>query len=101
MRLLLVATALLALSTAASAAAPKPTRNMPVLNPDAGAPAACPPTSRYEAARRGGRLAPQYLDELPGADLYKAVYRHIGRCNVPIIVRYNIGGTSGPGSGRR
>jgi hypothetical protein len=101
MRLLLVATALLALSGGGLAATRQPARDMPVINPDASAPVACPPTSRYEAARRGGRLAPQYLDELPGADLYKAVYRHIGRCNVPIIVRYNIGGTSGAASGRR
>jgi len=101
MRLLLVATTLLALSGAASATTRQPARDMPVVNPDAAAPAECPPTSRYEAARRGGRLAPHDLIELPGADLYKAVYRHIGRCNVPIIVRYNIGGTSGGRSGRR
>jgi len=65
---------------------------MPVINPDGPFSEICPPTSRYEAARRGGRLAPRHLDELPGADMYKAVYRHVGACQVPIITRYDIGG---------
>jgi len=100
MRLLAVVL-LTTLASASFAAAPLPSREMPAFNPDSSAPPSCPPISRYEAARRGGRLSPQHLDELPGADLYKAVYRHIGRCNAPIIVRYNIGGKSGAGSGKR
>ena len=76
-----------------------PARNVPVLNPDAAARANCPPISRYEAARRDTKLTPRFLDELPGADLYKAVYRHLGPCNVPIITRYNIGGNP-VGSGK-
>ena len=60
---------------------------------------ACPPTSRYEAARRGGKLPPSLLTELPGADMYNAVYRKVGGCEVPMIVRYDVGGTIS-GNGR-
>jgi hypothetical protein len=101
MRFLPVAIALLAVSRAAGAATPQPARDMPVFDPDARAPANCPPISRYEASRRGGKLAPSPLGELPGADLYKAVLRHIGRCNVPIVVQYDIGGPSKGASGKR
>jgi hypothetical protein len=93
MRLALL-TAPLAICAAAAAATPQPIGDMRVFNPDASQPASCPPTSRYEAARRGGKLPPSLLGELPGADLYKAVYRHIGHCEAPIIVRYNIGAPS-------
>jgi hypothetical protein len=41
---------------------------------------------------RGKRLGVQKLNELPAADLYKTVYRRIGGCEVPIIVRYGVGG---------
>jgi hypothetical protein len=92
MRLLAIVL-LIMLQSAGFAAASRPARSMPVLNPDAGAPERCPPISRSETARRSGKLGPHHLDELPGADLYKAVYRHVGRCNVPIIVRNNIGGS--------
>jgi len=68
---------------------------MPVINPDGPLSQICPPTSRYEAARRGGPLTLRHLDELPGADMYKAVYRHIGGCQAPIIVRFDIGGRAG------
>jgi hypothetical protein len=67
---------------------------MPVVNPNAGAPASCPPTSRYEAARRGGKLPPSLLTQLPAADMYNAVYRTVGGCEVPMIVRYDVGGSS-------
>jgi hypothetical protein len=63
---------------------------MPVVNPKAGQPAACPATSRYEASRRGNKPRAQRLNELPDADLYRAVYRHIGRCEAPIIVKYGV-----------
>jgi hypothetical protein len=68
---------------------------MPVVNPNGPASAVCPPTSRYEAARRGGKLGPSLLTELPGADMYNAVYRRVGGCEVPMIVRYDVGGNSG------
>jgi hypothetical protein len=72
-------------------AAPSVDHRMPVINPSSGAPKSCPPTSRYEAARRGGRLMPQKLNQLPMADAYKAVYRRVGGCVAPIIVKYGIG----------
>ena len=101
MRLFLAAAAVLTSSGVAPAATPQPARDMPVINPHAGTPANCPATSRYEAARRGGKLPRSLLGELPGADLYMAVDRHVGRCNVPLITRYDIGGSSRAVSGRR
>lgn len=80
------------ISTSGSAASIVRTRDMPVINPNGAASSICPPTSRYEAARRGGKLPPSLLTELPGADMYNAVYRRVGGCEVPIIVRYNVGG---------
>jgi hypothetical protein len=77
---------------AAAGASATPARNMPVVNPNGAAFATCPPTSRYEAARRGGKLPPSLLSQLPAADLYRTVYRRIGGCEVPMIVRYNVGG---------
>ncbi len=64
---------------------------MPVINPAAGALQTCPPISRYDAARKGGKLSPRMLDSLPAADLYKAVYRTIGGCVVPVIAGYGFG----------
>ena len=93
MRLLILALALSA-TTSALAADSRPARDMPVVDPNAGAPANCPPTSRYEAARRGAKLPPSLLNQLPAADMYNAVYRRVGDCEVPIIVRYNVGGAS-------
>ena len=51
----------------------------------------CPPISRYEAARRGGQLKPDLLDQLPMADVYKAVYRRVDGCVVPAMVKYGVG----------
>jgi hypothetical protein len=93
MRLFILAVAL-SVTAPAVAADNFPAGDMPIHNPNAGAPGTCPPTSRYEAARRGGKLPPSLLGELPAADLYKAVYRRIGGCEVPIIVRYDVGGSS-------
>ena len=69
-----------------------PTGDMPLINPRASQPANCPATSRYEAARRGKTPRAQKLGDLPDADLYKAVYRRIGRCEAPIIVKYGVAG---------
>ena len=93
MRLLVLALVLSA-STSASAASVTRTRDMPVVNPNGPASAICPPTSRYEAARRGGKLPPSLLNQLPAADMYSAVYRRIGGCEAPIIVRYDVGGAT-------
>jgi hypothetical protein len=69
-----------------------PAGDMPLINPKANQPANCPATSRYEAARRGKTPRAQKLGDLPDADMYKAVYRRIGRCEAPIIVKYGVAG---------
>ena len=69
-----------------------PAADMPTINPKADQPATCPATSRYEAGRRGRTPKAQKLGELPDADMYKAVYRRIGRCEAPIIVKYGVAG---------
>lgn len=89
---LLILSALLALPVAASAAPFGPARDMPVFNPKASDSASCPATSRYEASRRGKTPKAQKLGDLPDADLYRAVYRTIGKCEAPIIVKYGVAG---------
>jgi hypothetical protein len=75
---------------AALIAAPQPTGDMPVISPKSGQPASCPATSRYEAAKRGKAPKAQKLNELPDADVYRAVYRRIGQCEAPIIVKFGV-----------
>jgi hypothetical protein len=77
---------------ALAAASAGPAADMPTINPKADQPANCPATSRYEASRRGKAPRAQKLGELPDADMYKAVYRRIGRCEAPIIVKYGVAG---------
>jgi len=80
---------LLLIVLAATSAAP--VGDMPIVNPNANQPANCPATSRYEASRRrGDSLKPHKLTDLPDADMYKAVYRRIGGCQAPIVVRYGV-----------
>ena len=69
-----------------------PAANMPVINPNAAQSANCPATSRYEAARRGKTPQSRKLSQLPDADMYKTVYRRIGGCEAPIVVKYGVGG---------
>jgi hypothetical protein len=77
---------------AALIAAPQPVGDMPVINPKADQPANCPATSRYEAGKRGKAPSAQKLNELPDADVYRAVYRRIGQCEAPIIVKFGVVG---------
>ena len=51
----------------------------------------CPRTTAQLAVQRDKKLVPRHLDELPPANLYKAVYRRVGGCEEPVIVRYDIG----------
>ena len=88
MRLLLILPAAFALL---SATEPEPIRTARVVDPNASAPADCPPVSRYHAMRRGGPLSAQQLHQLPNADLYRAAYRRIGGCEAPIIVSFGVG----------
>ena len=102
MRLLFLTAFAIGLSASGAAAAGfSPLRDMPILDPNVGSPKSCPPTSRYEAVRRGKALAARKLNELPAGDLYMAVYRKIGGCEAPIIARYNIGGAPERKSGKR
>jgi hypothetical protein len=98
MRLLFLASAVILATTVGAATPPKPAGDMPVLNPNAPIGKACPPTSRYEAARRGARLGAHKLNELPAADMYMAVDRRVDGCQAPIIAGYGFGGSS---AGRR
>jgi len=77
---------------AAAAATPAPIGDLPVINPKASEPATCPATSRYEASRLGKTPKAQKLNELPDADVYRAVYRRIGKCEAPIIVKFGVTG---------
>lgn len=52
----------------------------------------CPQTTAVHAWTRDKKLAPQKLGELPPANAYKAVYRKIGGCEVPVVVKYGVGG---------
>ena len=82
---------MLLLAVLLSVAAPTPA----VAQPDATLPAPnssrCPRTTRYEAWHQGKALQPRKLTELPPANAYSAVYRHIGGCEAPIVVKYGVG----------
>jgi hypothetical protein len=83
---------MLVLLSALMGASAAPAADMPIINPNADQPANCPATSRYQASRRGKTPKAQKLGELPDADMYRAVYRHIGRCAAPIIIKYGVAG---------
>jgi hypothetical protein len=51
---------------------------------------ACPQTTAHMAVDRKSPPMKK-LNELPPANMYKAVYRQIGGCEVPVVVRYNVG----------
>ena len=54
-------------------------------------PTNCPRTTNYYAYRSREPLKPRKLNELPPANAYAAVYRHIGGCEAPIVVEYGVG----------
>ena len=88
---LLPAALLALLSTNASAAA---LQNTPVAKePALEAVAKCKQAgAHYYAYRDGKPLQPRKLTELPPANAYIAIVRNDGRCEIPVIVRYNMGG---------
>ena len=90
MRLLLAASLLLLPASAASA--PAPAGDMPVIEPFPAETAECPPISRFHMTKSNDEAKLQKLTQLPPGDVYLAVDRRIGQCQVPIIVRYRIGG---------
>ena len=55
--------------------------------------AKCKQVGAHDYAYRAGKpLKPQKLTELPPANAYIAIVRNDGRCEVPVIVKYNMGG---------
>ncbi len=52
--------------------------------------AACPRTTSVYAWRQAEPLQPRKLTELPPANAYSAVYRRIGGCEVPVVVKYGV-----------
>ena len=78
------------LLAAALIAAPQIGRRHARINPKADQPANCPATSRYEASKRG--KAPRCRNSMSfrDADVYRAVYRRIGQCEAPIIVKFGV-----------
>lgn len=90
MRTLLAASLLLLPVSAASA--PAPAGDMRVIEPFPVESVECPPISRFHMTKRNGKAKSRKLTELPPGDAYLAVERRIGQCQVPIIVRYGIGG---------
>ena len=87
---LLLATVLALSSTSASAAA---LLNAPAAkDPALEAVAKCKQASAHYYAYRDGKvIKPHKLTELPPANAYVAIVRNDGRCEIPVIVRYNMG----------
>ena len=81
----------IAAASLAVPAAAVPLNTARVIDPTAGSPANCPPISRYDAARKGGKATARPLGDLPAADQYKAVYRRVGGCIVPMISSFGLG----------
>jgi hypothetical protein len=89
-----VTLALLVLAVSVPAVAGAPA--IPVKKGTADAPPACRHTKPYVAGLsslyQGAPLTPRQLTELPPANFYVAVLRHDANgCEVPIVVRYNVG----------
>jgi hypothetical protein len=78
------------LVAAALIAAPPPTIAT-TDGPKADSAAKCPRTTRYYAWLNARPLQPHKLTELPPANAYWAVYRRIGGCEVPVVVKYGVG----------
>lgn len=85
---LLVAGFLSAISAAAGAAAlQEPQHPGP-----SGRASACARITPYQAYEDGQPLKPRKLTELPPAHAFSAVFRKIGGCEAPILIKYRVGG---------
>jgi hypothetical protein len=82
---------MLLLAVLLSAAAPTPAVAMPNAALPTTGPSRCPRTTSYQAWHQGKPLQPRRLTELPPANAYSAVYRHIGGCEAPIVVKFGVG----------
>jgi hypothetical protein len=90
MRPAILAASFLLIATPASAAEPFPARNMPVINPSNPADAKCPPVSPYHAMKDREKVTSRKLSELPAGVHYKAAYRRIDGCEVPIVAGFGV-----------
>jgi hypothetical protein len=88
MRLLAVAVLMLSSTAASAVALPNDSVVKGALPPGSDT---CPQTTSYYAFRSGEPLKPRKLTELPPANAFAAVYRHIGRCEIPLVVKYGVG----------
>jgi hypothetical protein len=52
----------------------------------------CPRATSMHAYDRSKPLKPQKLGDLPPANAYSAVYRLVRGCEVPLVVKYGVGG---------
>lgn len=52
----------------------------------------CPQATSYHAFDPDKPIKPHKLGQLPPANLYAAVLRHDGKCEVPMIIKYGVGG---------
>ena len=82
---------LMLLEGAAGAAAGRPvpvvaSRLPPPSSPD------CPQTTSYHAFDPARPVKPQKLGELPPANVYAAMWRHDGKCEVPMVIKFGVGG---------
>ena len=84
MRMLLIAG--LAIVAAPLAAAPRTPAKFAPPRAD------CPRAATFHTLDRGKAVKPRKLNELPPANQYAAVYRRIDGCEVPLVVRYKVGG---------
>jgi hypothetical protein len=90
MRLSVLSVPLLLVSIPAAAADPIPARNMPVIAPGSSSDGKCPPISPYHAMKDKEKLMTRKLTELPPALHYKAAYRRINGCEVPIVAGFGV-----------
>jgi len=54
--------------------------------------AQCPRTTSHYAVDKEAAPPFRRLSELPDANAYKAVYRTVGGCEVPVLVKYKVSG---------
>ena len=80
---------LLLLAAAAAATPPPAVTHQSRFKPPA---AHCPRSVQYYAWQRGQKMEPRKLTELPDANAYRAVYRLVNGCEVPVVVRYGVTG---------
>ena len=88
MRLLVAFLLAIAPAGAGAVSTPDPQLAKPPPSSTAG----CRRVTPHYAYREGRPLKPHSLDELPPAHAFSAVFRQIGGCEAPIVIKYRVGG---------